>query len=154
MALFRLRWGDYDTEQNYFLSGPDNVTGEEFLALCSALIRPAAQIALEMKGNTWQEHFEKSDPQEFIWMGQVGWMNIVQVLAYKLLPQHGFHLIEIPTATFNGPGIIWDHDDDPHGLMGEFLGEIIEYNKSIFKKSVEEREDEKCIQQGNGQDTE
>lgn len=135
MTLFRLCYGNYDSEMNFFFNGPDSFTENDFQNLCNSLVKSAAKIAYELNGNTWgKECFEEKNINQNL---NIGWDSIVHVLVYSLLPQHGFQLTEIPTAKFSGPGIIWMDGDDPENLIGDFFPTIVKYNNDLFHNKKE-----------------
>lgn len=130
--MFALRWCNYDSEENYFFEGPDNFSKKEFNDLCNKLLTEAAQIACQVNGNTYQEDFSQDCDQDYKCL--IGWNNFVHVLAYRLLPSHGFKLVKIPTVSYFGPTIINYKEDDANDLLGEMLEQVIQYNKEVRNK--------------------
>lgn len=118
--LFRLRWGDYDTERNFFFEGPE-MSQEDFQKLCESLMPEVVDEAISMRGRIGGGYTRDQE---------IGWYIFMDILAFKILPKHGFKLFQPKIAQFNGPGLIF-WDDDRGNLSEEVMNKIIQYNKQV-----------------------
>jgi hypothetical protein len=114
--LFVLGYSYYEEYVPYFLHGPEDVTQEEFKALCDSLLEEAGYRAVANADDSW-----------------VGWQQVVESLI-PLLEQQGYQRFEPVENIYWGPGIIDEHDYNELSLLKSSQSKIIEFNKEIHDK--------------------
>lgn len=135
--IFALVYSDYDLEEHYFFSGPDESTAEDFENLCNQLMPQAGYRAV----------FQKIDPKNAGW---ICWNDVVETLV-SLLEEHGYQRVSIDSFRVEGGSIIGfnrgqeDSVGDRLGFSGPL---IIAYNYKIQKKLAEERKAKRNLRIG------
>jgi hypothetical protein len=117
MKVFRLRWTDWEIEENYFFYGPGNISEEDFIFLTEDLKPQAIENAMKNSAH------------------MVGWKHIVEEMSH-LLQEKGFAIFEPCTSKFHGGMTIDEGDQD--GLTADAYKKLIEFNAAANKKYEEE----------------
>lgn len=112
--VFILAYTDYETYVPFLLYGPENVTEEEFKALCDSLLEEAGYNSL--KEESW-----------------IGWNNVVESLI-PLLEKQGYRRFNPPKVSYFGPGIIDEFDYRADSLLKGSQNPIIEHNKKVHEE--------------------
>ena len=130
MNIVCLTWADYECQENYYFDAPEGTTEQDFRKLCDSLLKEAAEEAIRLKGYTLPGIVPLEDDKP-TW---VGWMNLVQVLADKILPKHGYQPVKFPAAIYSGSTIIRDKSfDDPDGILKDAFDIINQHNESVHE---------------------
>lgn len=121
MAIFRLMWGTYDGDTNYYFEGPE-VSQEEFVEVCNQLMREACRDFLDGDENqTW-----------------LGYMNLVDEVARRL-PSRGFQRTELKAAEYIHGMILRVPGDDYSGDHQNVLGPELESEAIKWNEDFEQR---------------
>ncbi len=155
--VFCLTWADYECKDDHYFLAPEGATQEDFQNLCNSLLKDAAVEACRVGGMTWGGIPDDAEERSPSW---VGWANLVHVLAYKLLPQHGYQPVQLPTVCYAGTSIIRDreYDDEEKLLSEEAFNIIVQHNKKVednlnahHEELRKQREAEKALERTSEQ---
>lgn len=135
--IMSLRWSDYECDNIFNFLTPEGTTKEEFEKLCNNSLKKAAEIAIAHNGWTSCDDLRETETR----MTWVGWNNIVDALAYCILPTHGYEMVELPQVCYTGTSMIRDRDhDDDDNLLDEAFDIISDYNNKVAENHAQELE--------------
>jgi hypothetical protein len=130
--------------RSHHLIAPEGTTPEQFTKLCDDLIEPAVDELIRRNGRAIYPPDEELDDFK-TW---IGWDGIVETIAKKLLPQHGYQIVRFHEVTMWGGGIIGgsfnpvpyeeayseEHAPNEHSMSKTAYDKVKDFNQLVRKQ--------------------
>lgn len=150
MTIFTLAHTDYEEYSPHHFVAPDGATEEQFTELCNNLIDPAVDELIKRGGWSPIVPDEQLADRDITW---IGWREIVEIIAQKLLPEHGYQPVKFHEVSMWGGGIIggsfnpisYEDAYNPENAPNEHLmpkatyEKIVAHNQAVQKRLEEDR---------------